>query len=138
MMIKKQMYCNHIKKKMDPYLAESGKKIRRQSTYLEKEARFMEHTYDRSAAQNMKSYIDNFGTRFELPSLYVQDALFYPSNCVYSLQLVKYVFPTNRAQKIATHYMDGITEISYFDEIFDRYRNKLVLRMLIRSHTSMK
>lgn len=34
--------------------------------------------------------------------------------------------------------MDGITEVSYFDEIFDQYRNKLVLRMLIRSHTSMK
>lgn len=34
--------------------------------------------------------------------------------------------------------MDGITEISYFDQIFDQYRNKLVLRMLIRSHTSMK
>lgn len=68
MLIKKQMHYAH-KKRVDPEVAESGKKIRRQSTYLEKEAKFTDFSNDRSAAQNMKSYIDNFGIRFELPSL---------------------------------------------------------------------
>ena len=48
------------------------------------------------------------------------------------------MFPLNRAQKISTHYIDGITEVSFFDTIFEQYKDKLVLRMLIRSHTSMK
>jgi hypothetical protein len=76
-------------------VAQSGKKIRRMATFLEQEAKYTHYGNDRKASQNMKSYIDNFGIKFQLPSLYVLDAMFYPSNCIYSLQLVKYVFPSD-------------------------------------------
>ena len=73
------------RRKRDVTIANSGRKIKRQCTLLEKEALFTHINSDRSAKQNMKSFIDNFGIRFELPSMYVIDAQFYPNNCVYSL-----------------------------------------------------
>jgi hypothetical protein len=138
MVIKNQHYFNQSKPKKNTLIAESGKKIRRQSTFLELEAKFTHFDNDREASQNMKSFIDNFGIKFELPSLYVLDAQFYPSNCVYSLQLVKYVFPKTGAQKVVSHFLDGTVEVSQFSQLFEGYHDGLVLRMLIRSHTSMK
>lgn len=69
----------------------------------------------------MKSYIDNFGIRFELPSIYVLDAIFYPANCIYSFQLVKYLFPKNKSQKVSSHYSDGIVEVSFFEQLYQEF-----------------
>ena len=86
----------------------------------------------------MTDFMSSFGISVELPSMYVVDAKFYPSNCVYSLQLVRYVFPTCKDQTITTHYLDGKINRSNFVDIFEGYTNGLILRMLKRDHTSMK
>ena len=61
----------------------------------------------RTAKENMKDYMTNFGIEFPIPSLFVKDAVIYPVNPTYSIQLIKYAFPIEENYSVSTHNLDG-------------------------------
>jgi hypothetical protein len=65
----------------------------RKRTPLDIASVFDSMNQERSAEQNMKSYMDNFGIQFNLPSLYVKDAKIYPADPRYNLQVINHCFP---------------------------------------------
>lgn len=85
----------------------------------------------------MKAYMENYGVEFLLPALFVQDALIYPVDPVYSIQLINYVFPINDEFSVSTHNLDGSSSIGTFRELFSLYTKGLVLRLLKREKSSL-
>jgi hypothetical protein len=51
-----------------------------------------------TAEVNKKAFIDDYGVKFEIPSLYVQDAKFYKGQPEYAVYLTNYVAPQGQMQ----------------------------------------
>ena len=68
-------------------------KIDRMHTTLDENHFMTEEKDSRSAAENMQFFMDNYAVKFEIPSLYVQEAKIYPLQQQYTLQLVNYCVP---------------------------------------------
>lgn len=60
-----------------------------------------------SATAHKKEYISKYGIKCLIPSLYVQQAIYYKRDPQYKIQLVNYVFPKGEDYKVKTHYLNG-------------------------------
>ena len=80
--------------------------------------------------------MENFGIEFSLPSLYVKDAKIYPSDPRYNLQLINMSFPISESV-LKSHYLDGSTDESTFNEKFADFQTGLCLRLLLRDYSSL-
>ena len=63
----------------------SSKKLDRMETTLDKASIFNQTQITRTAAENKKKFMDNFGISFKIPALYCQDAKIYPQDPKYTL-----------------------------------------------------
>ena len=90
------------------------------------------------ASENMADYMENFGVSFELPSIYVQDAKMFPRDPRYNLQLINFAFPESDEFEVAIHNLDGSQDRSTFGKINAHLSNGLILRMLVREHSTLK
>jgi hypothetical protein len=59
--------------------------MQRVDSSLDVPSHFTEMGVNRSAKENMKEYMNNFGIEFLIPALFVQDAIIYPVNPIYSI-----------------------------------------------------
>ena len=82
--------------------------------------------------------MENFGVSFELPSIYVQDAKFFPTDPRFNLQLINFAFPESDEFEVAIHNLDGSQDRSTFGKINSHLSNGLILRMLVREHSTLK
>ena len=77
---------------------------------LDEKAQFSEEDIQKDeydASNNMKSYLNNFSFRHELPSVYIIDSIFYEPDTTYMLQFVKYVYPRARRSLILRNRMNA-------------------------------
>ena len=72
-----------------------------------------------TAELNKKMFIDDYGIKFEIPSLYVQDSKFFKKQPEYSVQLINYVAPKESKMQIQRHDGTKKTEIVNISEILD-------------------
>lgn len=89
------------------------------------------------ARENMQWYMDNFGVSFQLPSIYIHDALFFPTDPRNNLQLVNFAFPNADGFEVAMHNFDGSYGRSTFKQINANLSNGLVLRHLVRENSTL-
>lgn len=98
--------------------------------------------------QNKLSYLQNFVTKVEVPSLYVMDAKINLKFQQYSIQLIKYVFPEENhhdeiegynitgenKQILVNHLLDGSVNMVKMNQsgMFLNYHNHICLRGLKR------
>ena len=73
-----------------------------------------------SAQDNMRNYMDSYSQYFNLPSLYVQNQLFYKPKPKNIIQIVQYIYPDKQEEvKVFQHYLDGNSFMTEFDDIYD-------------------
>ena len=83
-----------IKREEKPKIAAANYGIMsRMESKLDTPSVFTDKQQVRTAKENMKDYMTNFGIEFPIPALFVIDSVIYPVNPTYSIQLIKYAFP---------------------------------------------
>ena len=92
---------------------------------------------NKPAEENMQWYMDNYGVSFELPSIYVHDAKFFPNDPKNNLQLVNFAFPESDDFEVAMHNFDGSYGRSTFPKINANLTGGLVLRHLVRENSTL-
>ena len=74
------------------------------------------------SAQNYKQqYINQYGVTSTIPSLYVQQAVWYPTDPSYFVQIVNYVVPKSQDYDVNTYYTfekEGGKDARKFEDIF--------------------
>ena len=60
-----------------------------------------------SATAHKKEFMAKYGIKCQIPSLYVQQAIYYKRDPQYKIQLVNYVFPKGEDYKVKTHFLNG-------------------------------
>ena len=68
---------------------------------------------------NKKAFIDDYGVKFEIPSLYVQDSKFYKSQPEYAVWLINYVAPKGSKMQLQRHGATKQTETVNISDILD-------------------
>ena len=84
---------------------------RKESTVLDHEKKFYltENGLPevKLAEQNKQLYFENYVVKFNLPAIYVLDALICRSKPTYSLQLTKNIFPSETDYTVCSHKVEG-------------------------------
>lgn len=98
---------------------------------------FTEKQQVKTAKSNMEDYMEIFGVDFTIPALFVINAIIYPVEPRYSLQLVKHTFPLDDDYIVSTHSLNGKSQKGYFRDLFSKYASGLVLRLLKRDQSTL-
>jgi hypothetical protein len=90
-------------------------------------------------AQNYKTqYLSQFGVTCPIPSLYVQQAVWYPTDPSYFVQICNYVVPKDQDYDVNTyhHYEKKGKEVKKFEELFKDKITGCSIR-LIKTHEDL-
>ena len=106
--------------------------MQRDNSKLDRPTVFTDKQQVKEARSNMQDYMENFGIEFPIPALFVKDAVIYPVQPTYCIQVIKYAFPISDQYSVSTHNLDGKSSVGTFKELFSQYTRGLVLRLLKR------
>ena len=78
-----------------------------------------------------KVFIENYGVQMELPAYYYLDAKFVPHQQNMIVVLAWHIIPSSASAKIFSKFI-GDKEVyeNFYDEVYQRYGNKVVLQLL--------
>jgi len=89
-----------------------------------------------TAEYNKKRYMENYGIKFEIPTIFVQDSKIYPVNPSYYIQLVKYSMPRKKDYQYIKVMLNNsliMCEQGYLDD-----HRGLILRLLKKEDCTIK
>lgn len=79
-----------------------------------------------------KSFLKNFGFKFQIPTLYFLDIKTFERDLSYMFRISKKALPKEEKYKVYTHYMDGTNQLSTFGSIYENDLGILMIDLLYR------
>lgn len=82
-------------------------------------------------------FLRQYSVHFPIPAFYLIDSKLYAPDTNYSINMVKMVLPPRDNVECVLHNADGSERLTTYHDLFQKYTNNLVLRLIRQQDASL-